>query len=181
VQRQAFWVEPRQPQGHGRVAFLPYVPHTRKVLISKGFKGEPQTVGEHVLKKRLEDGLTRNELARRFEVDEFTVMNWELGRTKEIPARAMPGIIGYLGYNPEPKPKAVGAQLRWKRRGLGWTARDAARMSCVDPATWESWEKQEGWPRYPRFRDLLQQFLFAPPEELQGQVRQARTAARRRS
>ncbi len=107
----------------------------------------------------MEDGLTRKELGQRLGVDEFTVMNWELGRTKTVPAGRMPQVIGYLGYNPEPKPEAVGAQLRWKRRSLGWTTEEAARRHSVDQGTWEAWEKLEGWPAYPRHRALLDQFL----------------------
>lgn len=32
-------------------------------------------MGEHILKKRLEDGLTQRELGMRFKVDGYTVMN----------------------------------------------------------------------------------------------------------
>ena len=64
---------------HSRVALLtsglgllPYVPYTRKVLISKGTRkkpaGVPSTVGEHLLRKRQADGLIRRELAKRLEV-----------------------------------------------------------------------------------------------------------------
>ena len=130
-------------------------------------------MGEHVLKKRLEDRLTRKELGVRLEVDEFTVMNWELGRTKTIPAAAMPEIIGYLGYNPEPKPEGVGAQLRWKRRSLGWTAREAASRNSVDPSTWEAWEMLERGPAYPRFRNFLQAFLDMSISELAERTRRA--------
>lgn len=53
-------------------------------------------------------------------------MNWEMGHIKAISAARMPGVIAYLGYNPEPRPDAVGEQLKWKRRSLGWTPREAA-------------------------------------------------------
>ncbi|NKE66821.1 transcriptional regulator [Ramlibacter sp. RBP-2] len=151
------------------------MPYTRKVLIFKGTRvkraGVPTTVGEHILRKRLEDRLDRKQLAPRLGVDEYTLMNWELGRTKEIPARAMPAIVDYLGYNPEPKPEGVGAQLRWKRRALGWTAREAARRNYVDPSTWEAWEKMTGWPAYRRYRVLLEMFLSLPTEELDNPMR----------
>lgn len=162
---------------HSRIALLPWVPYTRKVLIFKGTRvkpaGIPTTTGEHVLRKRLEDRLDRKELARRLGVDEFTVMNWELGRTKVIPAQAMRGIIGYLGYNPEPRPPEVGAQLRWKRRSLGWTVQEAARRNSIDPSTWEAWERMPGWPKYPRFKRLLEGFLSLPEEKLVRAIRRA--------
>ena len=165
------------------------MPYTRKVLIFKGTRGKqagsPSSVGEHVLKKRLEDGLTRRQRAARIGVDESTVMNWELGRTRAVPVKAMPGIIAYLQYNPEPRPDDVGGQLRWKRRALGWSSRHAARMNSVDPGTWSEWDKRDSWPRYPRYQRLLEEFLqVVPGEAVPGEARregpesQATTAAR---
>lgn len=145
------------------------------MLIPKGFPGVPKTVGEHLLKKRLEDDLTRKALAGLVGVDKFTVMNWELGRTKTIPAASMQKVIDYLGYNPEPRPVRVGGQLRWKRRGLGWTTEEAARRNSVDQSTWEAWERLDRWPAYPRFREFLQEFLDMPNEQLVGRIRQVRT------
>lgn len=137
-------------------------------------------MGEHVLKKRLEDGLSRKQLASRMGVDESTVMNWELGRTKTIPARVMPAMIAYLGYNPEPKPTQIGAQLRWKRRSLGWTTAEAARRNSVDQSTWEAWETLDAWPRYPRYCRTLQEFVEASAEELGCHMRQAPLHPQRR-
>lgn len=177
MQRHDRCAAPSQPQGQSRVAhlqagfgLLPYVPYTRKVLIFKGTRvkpaGIPATVGEHILRKRLEDRLDRKQLAPRLGVDEYTLMNWELGRTKEIPAKQIPAIVDYLGYNPEPEPEGVGAKLRWKRRALGWTAREAARRNYVDPSTWEAWERQSGWPAYPRHQKALQAFLNLSADHL---------------
>lgn len=143
------------------------MPYTRKVLISKGFKGEPKTVGEHILKKRLEDGFTQRELGVRFGVDGYTVMNWEKGRTQTVPVAFMPAIIEYLGYNPELRPESVGGQLRWKRRSFGWTTAEAARRNSVDKSTWETWETLERWPKYPRFKKLLQTFIGIPIDAAQ--------------
>lgn len=158
------------------------MPYTRKVLIFKGTRvkpaGTPISVGEHVLKKRLEDGLGRKELATRIGVDESTLMNWELGRSRTIPVNSMPAVIFFLQYNPEPEPSPenVGARLKWKRRSLGWSAREAARRNCVDPSTWGCWENQEGWPRYPRYRTLLIGFLEASNDVVASSVRQVRPA-----
>lgn len=137
-------------------------------------------MGEHVLKKRLEDGLTQRELGMRFGVDGYTVMNWEKGRTQTVPVAFVPAVIEYLGYNPVPQPESVGGQLRWKRRSLGWTTAEAARRNSVDKSTWEAWEKLERWPAYPRFREFLEEFLRSPAEQLLGQVRQVRLPTTRR-
>jgi transcriptional regulator with XRE-family HTH domain len=162
---------------------LPYVSYERKVLIHKGTRvkpaGVPGTVGEHILRKRLADRLDRKDLARLLGVDMATIQNWELGRITTVSVRAMPAVIRYLGYNPEPRPEGVGAQLRWKRRSLGWTTREAARRNSVDPCTWEAWETQTDWPKYPRYRALLQEFLTLPSEQLQARVRQVAPPAPR--
>lgn len=91
-------------------------------------------------------------------------MNWETGYVRTIPAARMPAVIEYLGFNPEPKPDQVGGQLRWKRRSLGWTTAEAARRNSVDQSTWEAWEKLEGWPKYPRHRELISELLNLPFE-----------------
>lgn len=90
----------------------------------------------------------------------------------------MPGVIAYLGYNPEPRPEAIGGQLRWKRRSLGWTTGEAARRNSVDQSTWEAWEQLAGWPKYPRFRAFLQEFLETPNDILVALMRQARVRKR---
>ena len=63
------------------------------MLILKGARAKlakaPVTVGEYILQKRLADRLDRKQLAARLGVDEFTAMNWEIGRTKAIPAPAV--------------------------------------------------------------------------------------------
>jgi len=154
------------------------VPYTRKVLIHNGTRtkpaAKPTIVGEHILRKRQTDGLDRKQLSERFRVSEWTLMNWELGRTSTIPARSMPGICSYLEFNPEPKPEGVGPQLRWKRRALGWTTKEAARRNSVDQSTWEAWEALDTWPRYPRFAELLREFIDLPIEQLKLTERCAR-------
>jgi DNA-binding XRE family transcriptional regulator len=113
-------------------------------LIFKGFKGAPQTVGEHIRKKRLADGLLQRELAVRFGVDAYTLMNWERGHIRTIPAARMPGMIAYLGFNREPMPYTVGDQLKWKRRSLGLTTREAARRNGRGSAL----RTGRGYPRF---------------------------------
>jgi hypothetical protein len=81
---------------HSRVAFLPFVPVVRKVLIPKGFQGTPKTVGEHILKKRLNDGLTQKVAGALIGVNAYTVLNWEKGKTAPLP-KDWPGIARFLG------------------------------------------------------------------------------------
>ena len=148
--------------------------------ISKGFQGIPQTVGEHILKKRLENGLTQAELAGLLGVDVATVLNWEKGHITTIPALRMPALIQFLGYNPEPEPDSVGARLKWKRRSVGWTIDEAARRNSVDSSTWEAWEQKASWPKYPRYKELLGEFLSTPLHDLVAYRRHVRPLQSRR-
>jgi DNA-binding transcriptional regulator YiaG len=50
-------------------------------LRKQPFDFEPQTLGERILKKRLELRLTQGEVGKLFGVTSFTVLNWEKGKT----------------------------------------------------------------------------------------------------
>lgn len=59
----------------------------------------PQTIGEHLKKRRLELGLKQDQVAAIIGVTRMSVSNWErgiYGPTK----RAMIPIIDFLGYDP---------------------------------------------------------------------------------
>lgn len=141
---------------------------------------EPKTVGEHILKKRLSDGISQAALAKSFGIDPVTLLHWEKGQTAIIPALKLPVVIQFLGYNPEPEPETVGRRLRWKRRSLGWSIREAADKNSVDSSTWEAWERMASWPKYPRFRDFLAEFLDLPNEKLLRGIRSVRAPEVRR-
>jgi hypothetical protein len=118
------------------------------------------------------DGLCRHDLSQQLGATEPTLLNWELGHTKEIPERYVPRVLEYLGYDPERPPLQFGARLKWKRRRLGWTIKEAAERNTVDPSSWATWECMDGPPRYPRYRQLLEDFLELPCNVLQDITRQ---------
>jgi len=68
-------------------------------LRKKPFDFEPQTMGEHIKKRRLELGLTQKKVSKMLGVTSFTVLNWEKGKTEPLP-QFMPRIILFLGYVP---------------------------------------------------------------------------------
>jgi len=91
----------RATNPQGRVALLQFVPITLKALKPKETDFEPQTLGEHVRKRRLELGLTQSQAAEQLGASPWTVLNWEKGHT-EPPIESMPAIIRFLGYDPLP-------------------------------------------------------------------------------
>ena len=110
---------PRYPQGHGRVAFLPFTSITLKGLIPQETDFIPITLGDHVYARRLERKLTQKQAAKLIGVNPFTLLNWEKGHTEAIPMKAIPAITAFLGYDPFPAPASVAEQLKAYRRRTG--------------------------------------------------------------
>ena len=108
-------------------------------------------------KRRLELRLSQRQAADRLEVNSWTVLNWEKGKT-EPPVERIPAIIGFLGYAPFPKPQVLGERMLAKRRVMGWTIKEAARQLGVDESTWWEWERTGHIP-WKRHRALMEAFL----------------------
>jgi transcriptional regulator with XRE-family HTH domain len=62
----------------------------------------PQAIGDHMGKRRLELGFDQQQVADKIDVSRERVCNWERGIYRPT-KRAMPGIIGFLGYDPRTK------------------------------------------------------------------------------
>lgn len=150
MQRQRPEASPRYPHGHLRVAILPFRPICLKALKFKETDFEPQTLGEHIKKRRLSLKLYQREVAERLGVDTSTVLNWEKGLTVDPPIRLIPTILAFLGYNPFPTPITLSERMLAARRIKGWTMREAAQALGVDPCTWQTWESTGTikWSRY---------------------------------
>lgn len=133
------------------------MPITLKALKPKETDFEPQTLGEHVRKRRLELELTQKQAAERLDVTPWTVLNWEKDHT-EPPIESMPAIIRFLGYVPFPEPKSIPERLLAKRRVMGWSIKEAARQLGVDQGTWGDWERTGSVP-WPRYLKLVETFL----------------------
>ena len=154
-QRPEAW--PSHPQGHCCVAFLPLTRVQLKCLRPKPFVRDPQTIGEHIRKRRHELRLTQKQAAQMLGVNAWTVLNWELGkRTPLIPK--LRRVFDFLGYDPFPPPTTVADRLRQERRRRGWSAREAAGHIGVDRCTWTAWEAG-GIVVRPMHRTRLAQFL----------------------
>ena len=105
----------------------------------------PQTIGDHIRRRRLALKLLQKEVAERIGVDKCSVFNWEAnGSTPRI--RYMPAIIGFLGYNPLPPPEGMGERLVRRRTSLGLSQKEFARQIGVDPGTLALWERGEPEP-----------------------------------
>ncbi len=64
-----------------------------------GVKMYPQTIGEHIKKRRLKLGLEQEQVAAKAGHTWLSVSNWERGIHRPT-KRAMTPIIAFLGYDP---------------------------------------------------------------------------------
>ena len=139
---------------------MQFAPITLKALKPKETDFEPQTLGKHVRKRRLELRLTQKQAAEWLGVNPWTVLNWEKDHT-EPPIDSMPAIIRFLDYDPFPEPKNIPERLLAKRRAMGWSTREAARQLGVDEGTWGEWERG-GVILYRNHRLLVARLLGLP-------------------
>jgi len=101
---------------------------------------DPQTLGEHLLARRLTLGLLQREVADRLGVTPYTVLNWEKGQTSPALVH-YPAIIAFLGFDPARPPETLPGGLKAFRKARGLSISAAARLLGVDPGTWARWEK----------------------------------------
>ncbi len=149
---------------------MPYLRVVLKSLRKKAFDFEPQSLGEHIKRRRLMMGMTQEEAGERMGVTEFTVINWETGLRKPA-VKHMPAIVRFVGYDPAPRlPVTIPERLAAKRRELGWSQKVAARRLGVDPCTWSSWEAG-GTILLITHRRLIARFLGLSQVELLAAMR----------
>ena len=125
---------------------MPGIRLTLKALKDNDLPENPRTLGEHLLKRRLQRRDLQCEVARRLRVTTDTYLLWEKDRTNPE-ARYYPSILAFLGYNPLPPPKTLGDQLKRKRLELGLTLSASALVVGADPGTLARWETGEWRPR----------------------------------
>ncbi|AJY71933.1 hypothetical protein RW64_11940 [Geobacter sulfurreducens] len=63
-----------------------------------GYPENPESIGEHIRKRRMDLGLFQREAAGVIGVKECSIYNWERGVEPEL--RFIPKIIDFLGYVP---------------------------------------------------------------------------------
>jgi transcriptional regulator with XRE-family HTH domain len=149
---------------------LPFASVSRKCRKPKETDFGPQTIGEHVKKRRLQLKLTQKAVARLLGVTQFSVINWERGDFQPRRARTLARIIAFLGYDPLPPGVTIPERLREKRRQLGWGQQELAQHLAVDRCTVASWEAG-GIVMAKCHRELLARFLGMPADELDPLMR----------
>jgi DNA-binding transcriptional regulator YiaG len=123
--------------------FLPYRKIAKKPKIQE-YSDNPETIGEHIRKKRIESGLLQKDVAALLAVSEDCVTYWENGRsTPQI--HHYPRIIDFLGYYPpDHETDTFAGKLRHIRHYKGFSRKQCAAHLSVSEDAVRRWE--EGTP-----------------------------------
>jgi len=137
------------------------VPLTLKAQKPRDYSKTPQTLGEHLKKRRRELGLLQREAAERMGILTETYANWEKGKTEPVASQFRP-VVTFLGFDPSPAPTTLAGRLEAKRRVTGLTFEQVATHLGWDPGTltryfngtWRmSAERAEAMERFLRLGD----------------------------
>jgi transcriptional regulator with XRE-family HTH domain len=148
---------------------LPLVHIRLKCPKPKDYSDNPQTIGEHLRKRRIELGLSQTQAAECLAVSAATVLNWEKGKQPPLVSH-LGAVITFLGYYPFPESVSISERLHRKRRENGWSTSDAARQLGVDRTTWQDWERGE-LILFRKHRTKVARLLGLDPEALASEMR----------
>jgi site-specific DNA recombinase len=121
------------------------LPRCHKLRNRNQVPEELNTLGDHLLRRRLVVKLLQRQVAEQIGVDKATIANWEANRSKPG-VSYMPAIIRFLGYNPSPQIESWAGRLVQCRTVMGLSQRDAAAQIGVDQSTLARWERGEREP-----------------------------------
>lgn len=134
------------------------MPLTLKAQKPKDYAENPQSLGEHLKKRRKELGLLQREAGERMGVSAETVANWEKDKTKPIPTQFRP-VVAFLGYDPTPTSVSLVERFEAKRRELGVTLEQVAKYLAWDEGSLRRYLKGM-WRLSSQRADALERFLI---------------------
>ena len=117
--------------------FLPALPFCHVTLNtqkprSSAYPKELRTLGDHIRKQRLDQGLFQKQVAERMGTSEDTIYRWERNESKPQ-IQFIPAIINFLAYNPLSPPESPCERLVFYRQINGLSQRSLAKQIGIDP------------------------------------------------
>jgi transcriptional regulator with XRE-family HTH domain len=156
---------------------------TRSFAVSK----QPQTIGEHLKKRRFDLGIRQSEAAKRLEVSDRTLSQWEMDRVYPT-WPFQPRLVQYLGYDPFTNPSlgrpgatnphalpfcdtetttTLGRQIGRRRMELKKTRKQCAKELGVSVKTLWGWETGS-WLPGAQLRERAIEFLWGGGKPLRS-------------
>jgi transcriptional regulator with XRE-family HTH domain len=123
----------------------------------KGYPNEIITLGDHLRRRRLDLGLTQQQLAIKIKASKASIVSWEMNRY-EPGVRYIPGIVSFLGYFPYVPTTSSGIWLQQCRRCNGYSQEKLAKVMGSDESTIAAWERGIRSPARNSLRKLRQVF-----------------------
>ena len=139
---------------------------TLKAPKPKDFVDAPETLGQHLKKRRRQLGLLKREAANRMGILTETYANWEKDRTLPVAAQFRP-VVEFLGFDPSPPPTTLRERLTAKRRALGATFEQVANYLGWDSGTLSRYLNGT-WSIPPARAAALDTFLGASASDLRS-------------
>jgi site-specific DNA recombinase len=121
------------------------LPRSHRLSTRNRMPEKLETIGDHLLRRRLALKLLQRQVAEIVGVDKASIYNWERNYS-EPRLEYMPAIIRFLGYNPFPPSKSWAERLVHGRKAIGLSQREAAARIGVDMSTLARWERGEREP-----------------------------------
>jgi DNA-binding XRE family transcriptional regulator len=107
----------------------------------QGYPINPQTLGEHIKKVRMDKALLQKDVAELMQVSEDTITYWENERSFPQ-VRYYPAIISFLGYYPfMHEIDSYAGKLKQVRYCTGLNITECAKFFGIDIATVKRYEK----------------------------------------
>jgi transcriptional regulator with XRE-family HTH domain len=104
----------------------------------------PSNLGEHIRKKRMEEGMYQTDVARLLNVAPDSITYWENNRFQPQ-VQYYPRIIEFLGYFPfQLDTSLFENKIKAYRYINGLSQKSFAKLMNVDPATVSRWEEGKG-------------------------------------
>lgn len=141
--------------------FLPYIKTVAKPA-KQVYSLFPQTLGDHVRKVRIENGLSQKAVSKIFSVTEDCITFWENERSQPQ-VRYYPIIFHFLGYYPfAHETGSIAGKLKQVRYCNGWTRKVFANVLGVDVATVTRWEQRKSVVHSKMHATIMQLWLQLP-------------------
>lgn len=117
----------------------------------------PISIGEHLLKKRLDNNKTQKEIASILKISINTLSNWENNKTRPNISQ-FAKIIEFLGYDPfKPNENTFASRILAYRRRKGLSQKKMAKILSLDEETIIRLEK--GAKAQLRTLEIVEKFL----------------------
>lgn len=117
----------------------------RQPSTHRPYPNELVTLGDFILKTRLDLDLTQHKVAQLLKTVVATIRNWENNRT-QVSLAFRPRVIEFIGYCQYDASLSWGLKLKERRENFGFSIKLLAQILKVDPCTIAYWEREEHQP-----------------------------------